>query len=81
LQEAVDMVRPIEDPEQAAEKLLLEAFQRGSSDNITVVIVLFLDGTMGDGSGEDKEREEVKEKEKERPEEQGTETTSDQTSS
>lgn len=56
------MVRPITDPEQAAEKLLLEAFQRGSSDNITVVIVRFLDGTMGDASGENKEKEEAKEK-------------------
>lgn len=62
LQEAVSMVRPITDPEQAAEKLLLEAFQRGSSDNITVVIVRFLDGTMGDASGENKEKEEAKEK-------------------
>jgi protein phosphatase 1L len=50
------MVRPIVDPEQAAEKLLLEAFERGSSDNITVIIVRFLDGTMGDGSGEDRRK-------------------------
>jgi serine/threonine protein phosphatase PrpC len=76
LQEAVAMVRPIEDPEQAAEKLLLEAFKRGSSDNITVVIVRFLDGTMGDGSGESKEKEEVKDKAEEKDEE----TTNDQNS-
>jgi protein phosphatase 1L len=75
-EEAVAMVRPIEDPEQAAEKLLLEAFKRGSSDNITVVIVRFLDGTMGDGSGESKEKEEVKDKAEEKDEE----TTNDQNS-
>ncbi|XP_006646887.3 probable protein phosphatase 2C 10 [Oryza brachyantha] len=50
--EAVDMVRPIQDPEQAAKRLLQEAYQRGSADNITVVIVRFLEGrttTTGDG--------------------------------
>jgi protein phosphatase 1L len=35
------MVRPIEDPEQAAQRLLQEASQRGSADNTTVVIVRF----------------------------------------
>ncbi|KAK3152147.1 hypothetical protein QOZ80_2BG0155040 [Eleusine coracana subsp. coracana] len=85
-EEAVAMVRPIQDPEQAAEKLLLEAFQRGSSDNITVVIVRFLDGTVGDGSGEKKEKEEVKEKAqekeevKEKAQEKKKETTNDPTS-
>uniref|UniRef100_A0A453NBT3 protein-serine/threonine phosphatase n=3 Tax=Aegilops tauschii TaxID=37682 RepID=A0A453NBT3_AEGTS len=43
--EAVAMVKPVEDPEQAAKGLLQEASQRGSADNITVVIVRFLDGT------------------------------------
>ncbi|WOL13850.1 hypothetical protein Cni_G22630 [Canna indica] len=41
-EEAVNMVKPIEDPEQAAEKLLQEAYQRGSADNITCVVVRFL---------------------------------------
>lgn len=50
------MVKPIQDPEEAANKLLKEASQRGSSDNITVVIVRFLEGTnTGEKSGEDKE--------------------------
>jgi protein phosphatase 1L len=49
------MVKPIQDPQEAANKLLEEASRRGSSDNITVVIVRFLDGTTGDKSGEDKE--------------------------
>uniref|UniRef100_A0A0E0CFN2 protein-serine/threonine phosphatase n=1 Tax=Oryza meridionalis TaxID=40149 RepID=A0A0E0CFN2_9ORYZ len=47
--EAVDMVRPIQDPEQAAKRLLQEAYQRGSADNITVVIVRFLEGTTTGG--------------------------------
>lgn len=75
-EEAVAMVRPIPDPEQAAEKLLLEAFQRGSSDNITVVIVRFLDGTAGDGSGENKEKDEAKEKAEEKEKETANDPTS-----
>ena len=38
------MIKRIEDPEQAASKLLQEAFQRGSADNTTCVVVRFLDG-------------------------------------
>jgi len=57
-EEAVAMVKPIQDPQEAADKLLQEASKRGSSDNITVVIVCFLDGTTsGDKSGEEKEKE------------------------
>jgi len=57
-EEAVAMVKPIQDPQEAADKLLQEASKRGSSDNITVVIVRFLDGTTsGDKSGEEKEKE------------------------
>ena len=48
-QEAVAMVKPIQDPEEAAKTLLREASQRGSADNITIVIVRFLDGTTEDG--------------------------------
>lgn len=40
--EAVSMVKPIEDPEEAARLLLQEAYQRGSADNITCVVVRFL---------------------------------------
>ncbi|WOK99891.1 putative protein phosphatase 2C 59 [Canna indica] len=43
-EEAVTMTQPIEDPEQAASKLLQEAYQRGSADNITCVVVRFLFG-------------------------------------
>ncbi|CAK7354046.1 unnamed protein product [Dovyalis caffra] len=42
-EEAVEMIRPIADPEQAAKRLLHEAYQRGSADNITCVVVRFLD--------------------------------------
>ncbi len=41
-QEAVDMTKPVDDPEQAAKRLLQEAYQRGSADNITCVVVRFL---------------------------------------
>ncbi|KAJ3696244.1 hypothetical protein LUZ60_001621 [Juncus effusus] len=44
--EAVEMVKPIEDAEQAAKTLLQEASQRGSADNITVIIVRFLDASL-----------------------------------
>lgn len=40
-QEAVDIARDIPDAEAAAKKLTTEAFNRGSNDNITVVIVRF----------------------------------------
>ncbi|KAG1326894.1 Phosphatase 2C (PP2C)-like protein [Cocos nucifera] len=41
-EEAVGMIKPIEDPEQAARILMQEAYQRGSADNITCVVVRFL---------------------------------------
>ncbi|KAL6629831.1 hypothetical protein ACP70R_029596 [Stipagrostis hirtigluma subsp. patula] len=58
-EEAVAMVKPIQNPEEAAKRLLQEAYQRGSSDNITVVIVRFLDGTAGEASGASEKTEEV----------------------
>lgn len=36
------MTKPIPDPEDAAKRLLQEANQRGSGDNITIVVVRFL---------------------------------------
>ncbi|KAF9616309.1 hypothetical protein IFM89_029085 [Coptis chinensis] len=44
--EAVSMIKSIEDPEQAAKRLMQEAYQRGSADNITCVVVRFL-GNQG----------------------------------
>lgn len=41
-QEAVSMIKPIGDAEEAAKRLMNEAYQRGSSDNITCVVVRFL---------------------------------------
>ncbi|KAG0475618.1 hypothetical protein HPP92_015304 [Vanilla planifolia] len=41
-EEAVALVKPIEEPEQAAKLLLQEASRRGSADNITCVVVRFL---------------------------------------
>jgi protein phosphatase 1L len=40
-QEAVSMVKSIENTEEAANKLTEEAYRRGSADNITCVIVRF----------------------------------------
>lgn len=37
------MVKPILDSEEAAKKLMQEAYQRGSADNITCVVVRFLE--------------------------------------
>ncbi|KAG6772923.1 hypothetical protein POTOM_024353 [Populus tomentosa] len=48
--EAVEMIQPILDPEQAAKRLMQEAYQRGSADNITCVVVRFL-GNQGGASG------------------------------
>lgn len=36
------MIKPIGDAEEAAKRLMNEAYQRGSSDNITCVVVRFL---------------------------------------
>ncbi|XP_014505138.1 probable protein phosphatase 2C 59 [Vigna radiata var. radiata] len=41
-EEAVSMIKPIPDAEEAAKRLMQEAYQRGSSDNITCVVVRFL---------------------------------------
>ncbi|CAL4989318.1 unnamed protein product [Urochloa decumbens] len=41
-QEAVEIVKPIQDPEDAAKRLLQEAYKRETSENTTVVIVRFL---------------------------------------
>ncbi|KAE9454111.1 hypothetical protein C3L33_13972, partial [Rhododendron williamsianum] len=40
--EAVAIVKPIQEPEDAAKRLMQEAYQRGSGDNITIVVVRFL---------------------------------------
>ncbi|XP_073151922.1 probable protein phosphatase 2C 41 [Henckelia pumila] len=39
--EAVGMIEPIQDPEEAAQRLMQKALDRGSADNITVVVVRF----------------------------------------
>lgn len=41
IQDAVDVVQEIADAEAAARKLIQEAYARGSSDNITCVVVRF----------------------------------------
>ncbi|XP_057432941.1 probable protein phosphatase 2C 59 [Lotus japonicus] len=40
-EEAVAMIKPIEDAEEAAKRLMQEAYHRGSADNITCVVVRF----------------------------------------
>lgn len=50
-EEAVAMVKPIQDSEEAAKRLMQEAYQRGSADNITCVVVRFLGNhNQGDSS-------------------------------
>lgn len=50
-QEAVAMVKPIEDAEDAAKRLTQEAYQRGSADNITSVVVRFLNNQGASSCG------------------------------
>lgn len=45
------MIKPIQDPEEAAKRLMLEAYQRGSADNITCVVVRFLANQGGSSRG------------------------------
>ncbi|KAL1532373.1 putative protein phosphatase 2C 59 [Salvia divinorum] len=45
-EEAVSMTKPIPDPEDAAKRLMQEANQRGSGDNITIVVVRFLEAKV-----------------------------------
>lgn len=45
------MVKPIQDPEEAAKRLMQEAYQRGSADNITIVVVRFLGNQEGSSRG------------------------------
>uniref|UniRef100_A0A7C9CRZ3 protein-serine/threonine phosphatase n=1 Tax=Opuntia streptacantha TaxID=393608 RepID=A0A7C9CRZ3_OPUST len=52
-EEAVAMVKPIQDSEEAAKRLMQEAYQRGSADNITCVVVRFMGNhshSQGDSS-------------------------------
>ncbi len=44
------MVKPLPEPEQAAKRLMQEAYQRGSADNITIVVVRFLANQGGTSS-------------------------------
>ncbi|ERN07416.1 hypothetical protein AMTRI_Chr12g241640 [Amborella trichopoda] len=40
-EEAVSMIKSIEDPEEASKRLTQEAYRRGSGDNITCIVVRF----------------------------------------
>lgn len=44
------MVKPIQDAEEAAKRLVTEAYQRGSADNITCIVVRFM-ANQGHSSG------------------------------
>ncbi|CAB79893.1 putative protein [Arabidopsis thaliana] len=46
-EEAVGMIKAIEDPEEGAKRLMMEAYQRGSADNITCVVVRFFSDQAG----------------------------------
>ena len=45
-QSAVDLVRAIADPKQAADELLDHAYRNYSSDNVTVLVVRFRDPSV-----------------------------------
>ncbi|KAL5699663.1 protein-serine/threonine phosphatase [Ranunculus cassubicifolius] len=49
--EAVSMIKLMDDPEEAAKRLMQEAYQRGSADNITCVVVRFLWDQCSGASG------------------------------
>ncbi|XP_010454823.1 PREDICTED: probable protein phosphatase 2C 71 [Camelina sativa] len=50
-EEAVAVVKEVEDPEESSKKLVGEAIRRGSADNITCVVVRFLESkTANNGS-------------------------------
>ena len=40
-QEAVDLIKGIESPQEASESLLKASLDRGSTDNVTVIVVRF----------------------------------------
>ncbi|CAH8385607.1 unnamed protein product [Eruca vesicaria subsp. sativa] len=46
-EEAVAVVKEVEEPEESTKKLVGEAIKRGSSDNITCVVVRFLESKTG----------------------------------
>ena len=52
-QEAVEVVKEVEDPEESTKKLVGEAIKRGSADNITCVVVRFLESKTADIKGSD----------------------------
>lgn len=51
---ASDIVRPVQDAQKAAEKLIHEAKQRYTNDNITVMVIRLKDVTPDMPSMEDK---------------------------
>lgn len=50
-QEAVAVVKEVEDPEESTKKLVGEAIRRGSADNITCVVVRFLESKTANNNG------------------------------
>jgi len=50
-QEAVAVVKEVEDPEESTKKLVGEAIKRGSADNITCVVVRFLESKSANNNG------------------------------
>ncbi|CAN6850353.1 unnamed protein product [Brassica oleracea] len=52
-EEAVAVVKEIEEPEESTKKLVGEAIKRGSADNITCVVVRFLESKTADIKGSD----------------------------
>lgn len=56
-EEAVAMIKPIKNSEEAAKKLMQEAINRGSADNTTCIVVRFLANRNGDTQTENETKE------------------------
>lgn len=57
------MVKEVEDPEESSKKLVGEAIRRGSADNITCVVVRFLESKTANNNGSSSSSEEANQRE------------------
>ncbi|CAN7101463.1 unnamed protein product [Brassica rapa subsp. narinosa] len=58
-EEAVEVVKEVEDPEESTKKLVGEAIKRGSADNITCVIVRFLESKNANSNADASSSQEI----------------------
>ncbi|CAN7024858.1 unnamed protein product [Brassica rapa subsp. trilocularis] len=58
-EEAVEVVKEVEDPEESTKKLVGEAIKRGSADNITCVVVRFLESKNANSNADASSSQEI----------------------